>query len=312
MANNRRAVLLLCFAIVYLVWGSSYLVTRIGVQELPPFLFGGVRFVIGGLLLFGIARLLPQRGARLSRVEWRHIFVVGFFTVLISHGFNAWALQWVPSNQAALLNVSAAFWIALLGASGKRAHPVTGLVAIGLLIGFVGVALVMWPDRSAASSTMIVSPYGSLVPQLGILLGCFGWAVGTIYMRKAEPQLDLLTFTGLQMFAGGILMLGLAYATGQLGGWRWSTPGLLALGYMTLFSSCLAYTAYAWLSQNASPVQVGTYSFVNPAIATLLGWLFLSERLNAAQIIGMVVLLAGMLLVSWPQRPTAAAADGSA
>ena len=316
---SPRSKLLLCLAIVYLIWGSSYLATRIGVHELPPFLFGGVRFIISGMLLYAVARWLGQARAPLSGNEWRHLAVVGFCTVLLSNGFNVWAMQWVPSNQSALLNASSAFWIALLGTLGRRAHPITLGVGTGLTIGFAGTALVLWPGAGAAtvgsamgaaSAAVTVatsslppavpppSPYGALIPELSILAGCFGWALGTIYLRNVRTNLDLLTFTALQMLCGGVMLTGVAIAVGELGRWRWSGPGLVAMAYMTLFSSCIAYVAYGWLSKHATPAQVGTYGFVNPAIATLLGWLVLGETLSTTQLAGMAVILLGVLLVN--------------
>ena len=172
---SRRAKLVLCLAIVYLVWGGSYLVTSIGVHTLPPFLMGALRFTFSGLALFGIARLLGEGRAPLTPTEWRHLAIVGFFTVLVSNGLNVWSLQWLPSNQAALLNVSSAFWITIFGTLGRRGHPITALVALGLAIGAAGVALILWPASSGLATPGAVAlvgatlkpyPFGSsLLPQ---------------------------------------------------------------------------------------------------------------------------------------------------
>lgn len=319
-AAQYRARLLLCLAIVYLVWGSSYLATSIGVHALPPFLFGGFRFVVGGLLLYAVARAMGRGRVTLDALEWRHLFVVGTCSVLLSNGFNVWGMQWVASHQSALLNASAAFWIALLGMFGARAHPLSAMVWAGLLLGFGGVALIVWPDaargvpEAVANPALGPPPLHPLVPDLGILVGCFGWALGTIYMRNANIRLDILSFTGLQMFVGGLMLTAIGFARGEWAQWTWSAPGLVSMAYLTIFSSCIAYTAYAWLSQNAPPAQVGTYGFVNPAIATFLGWAVLDERLGLAQIVGMIVILAGVLLVTWPgtKAATAGAATDSA
>ncbi|MCP5327519.1 MAG: EamA family transporter [Sinobacteraceae bacterium] len=315
---SRRTKLVLCLAILYLVWGGSYLVTSVGVHMLPPFLMSAVRFTVSGLALYGIARLLGEGRAPLTPVEWRHLTITGFCTVLISNGFNVWGLQWLPSNQAALLNVSSAFWITLLGTLGPRGHPITRLVAIGLAIGAIGVAMILLPGGerlatpgAAALVGAEMPPYplgSSFVPQLGVLLGCFGWAVGTAYIRNARTHLDLLSFTGLQMFLGGLMMFVPAALGGEFARWHWSGAGLAALAYLMVFNSLIAYTAYAWLSKHATPGQTGTYGLVNPAVATLLGWLVLDERLTTAQWIGTLVILGGVLLVNWPQpasRPAA-------
>jgi len=308
---SRRTKLVLSLGVLYLFWGGSYLVTSIGVQSLPPFLMGAVRFTLSGLALFGLARLFGEDRPVLTATEWRHVAIVGFLTVLVSNGFNVWSLQWLPSNQAALLNVSSAFWITLLGTLGRRGHPITALVGVGLAIGAAGVALILWPGSgemaapgAAALLGTTVKPYplgSSLVPQLAILLGCFGWAVGTVYLRNVESQLGLLTFTGLQMFAGGLMLFVPATLAGDFAAWHWTLAGVGALVYLMVFNSLLAYTAYAWLSRHATPGQTGSYGLVNPAVATLLGWLVLDERLSLAQWIGTIVILAGVLMVTWPR-----------
>ncbi len=308
---SHRAKLVLCLGILYILWGGSYLVTSIGVHSLPPFLMSAVRFTFSGLALYGIARLLGAGRNRPTAADWRHLAIVGFLTVPVSNGFNVWSLQWLPSNQAALLNVSSAFWITILGTLGRRGHPLTALVAAGLSIGAFGVALILWPTGgdlatpgAAALLGAQLKPYpldSSLVPQLAILLGCFGWAVGTTYLRNVDTGLDLLSFTGLQMFVGGLMLLVPATLAGDFAAWHWSLPGLGALFYLMVFNSLLAYTAYGWLSKHATPGQTGTYGLVNPAVATLLGWLVLDERLSGAQWLGTGVILAGVVLVSWPR-----------
>lgn len=312
---SRNAKLVLSLAVLYLFWGGSYLVTSIGVQSLPPFLMGAVRFTLSGLALFALARFFGEDRPRLNSTEWRHLAITGFLTVLVSNGFNVWSLQWLPSNQAALLNVSSAFWITILGTLGRRGHPVTALVGTGLAIGAAGVALILWPgggEMAAPGAAALigkeVQPYplgSSLVPQLGILLGCFGWAVGTAYLRNVETSLGLLTFTGLQMFVGGLMLFVPATFAGDFAAWHWSAAGIAALFYLMVFNSLCAYTAYAWLSKHATPGQTGSYGLVNPAVATLLGWLVLDEHLTVAQWIGTVVILAGVLMVSWPRAAPA-------
>lgn len=288
---SRTTKLVVCFAIVYLVWGSSYLATRIGVHHLPPRLFGGVRFLLGGLLLVAIALALRRR-VRLRPGELPVLLVMAFFSVLVSNGFNTWAMQWVDSGTSAILNASTAFWIALLGTRGARAHPLTPRVALGLALGLVGVGLIVRPETRLATDL--------IVPQLGILVGCVGWAFGTIYYRNASTTLDVFAFTGWQMLLGGTMLTVVGLGFGEIALWTWSGAGIASMLYLTIFSSCLAYTAYAWLTHHTTPAQVGTYGYVNPAIAAVLGWWLLDEQLTGAKLLGMVVILAGVVLVSWP------------
>lgn len=284
-----RLKLVTCFAVIYLVWGSSYLAMRVGVQHLAPLTFAGVRFVLAGVLLATFAAL---RGARLPRNarEWQRVAVMGLLTVLLSNGINNWAIQWVPSNQSALLNATSAFWIAGLGTLGPRGHSLSTRSQVGLFIGFLGAALILWPHGGLN--------FESLGPQLAIIVACLSWALGTLYYRSVRVETDPLMFTALQMLIGGLLMLATGAATLSLGTWEWTWPGVGTLLYLTVFSSCLAYTAYAWLMVNTTPDRLATYSYVNPAVAAVLGWLVLGEHLSAVQIVGMVVILAGVILLT--------------
>ena len=301
--SRRRATAIFCFALIYLVWGSTYLTTKIGVRTLPPFMFGGVRFLVGGLLLYGLVWMLRARRGepppKPTRSDWRHLTIVGFVGVFASNGGNVWGVQHLASNQAALLNVSATFWIALLGTFGKRAHPLSSRAALGLAVGFLGTALIAWPSQGWAALTDTTSSTVG-AGTLAVLFACFNWAVATNYLRNVETTLDVMTFTGLQMIIGGTLMIATGLLTGEGPAWNWNPTGLAMLAYMTIFSSCLAYTAYGWLSVTMTPAQVSTYAFVNPAVATLLGWWVLDEHLSVAQGTGMAVILGAMLLVNWP------------
>lgn len=293
---SRRAKLILCFATVYLVWGSTYLAASIGLDTMPPILFGGIRFICAGILL-GATALLLGRKFELDATEWRHLFIVALGSVLIPNGLTNWAMQTVASNQTAILNASAALWIALFATQGRRAHALDRRTVLGLVIGFAGASLIVWPRGG-----LVASDFGM---QLLILLGVFVWSYTTVYIRNAHSRLDLLSFSALQMLLGGLMMTGTGLAMGEAAQWTWSKPGLIAMAYLTIASSCLAYTAFSWLARNTTPALVGTYSYVNPAIAAVLGWWFLDEHLGVHQLTGMGVMFAGVALVSWPGRTVA-------
>jgi drug/metabolite transporter (DMT)-like permease len=292
-AHNRRR-LVACFAAVYLVWGSSYLASRIGVQRLPPLLFAGLRFTCAGLVMLGVAYLLQQRVRPAGR-EWRDLAVLALSAFVVSNGLSIWALQWLPSNQVALLNVSAPLWIVLLGSFGTRGHRPGPREIAGLLLGFGGTALVIRPAGGTAFA-------GSLVPQAAVLLACVAWAAATIYLRNVAPRLAVQTLIGWQMLLGGVGLLAAGLARGEAALWHWSWTGALALVYLTVFASCLAHTAYAWLALRVAPTSLGTYAYVNPLIATLLGWWVLDESLTLLQLTGMPIVLGSVLLINWPFR----------
>jgi drug/metabolite transporter (DMT)-like permease len=222
------------------------------------------------------------------------MFLVAIGNVFIANGCTNWAMQTVASNQTAILNASAALWIALLATRGRRAHAIDRRTLGGLVVGFAGTVLLIWPKGGWHASH-----FGM---QLLILVAVFSWSASTVYIRNAHSKLDVLSFTAIQMFLGGTMLMALGAATGEIADWHWSKAGLAAMAYLTLASSCLAYTAFAWLAKNTTPAMVGTYSYVNPAIAAVLGWWFLREKLGLNQLIGMAVMFAGVALVSWPQK----------
>ena len=283
---------MVCLATVYLVWGSSFLFTKIAVSNLPPALFSGIRFATAGTLLALIARVWSGSPWPSRRIDWRHVIVAGFFMVFVSNGLNTWAMRYLPSNQSALLNGTSAFWIAGLGTFGRRGHRLTRSAILGLVIGFLGAALMLMPKEPLSTK--------SVLAQAGVLTACFSWSLGTLYYRSIDTELSSLMFMALQMLMGGLMLLGLGLVHGDAAHWAPNTSGLMALLYLTFFSSCLAYTAYGWLSLNATPALIGTYGYVNPAIASFLGWQFLHEHLSGAQLVGMVVIIAGVSILTLP------------
>lgn len=304
--RHQRRMLVLCLATVYLVWGTSYIATRVGVTNLPPLLFGGIRFAISGVLLLAIA---AARGADVRALlpNWRHVLAMALLGVALCNGLQVWAMQWVPSNTAALLNASSALWIVVFGLFGARGHLPSARAVAGLLIGFAGTLLLIWPS----GDTGPVAGATPLLPQLAILLACLIWALGTIYMRNSGRSLDLFAFGGGQMLLGGIFMVLAGLLAGEAAAWHHSAAGLLAMAYLVVFSSCCAYVAYWWLARHATPAQTGTYSYVNPAIASVAGFLLLGERMTALQFAGAAVILMGVLLINWPSRGSMATPEAA-
>ena len=290
--SRHSAKVMLALGTIYLVWGSSFLFTKIAISSMPPALFSGIRFVTAGTLLTVISRVWGGSRVPTRPIEWRHVAIAGFFMVFVSNGLNTWAIRYLPSNQSALLNGTAAFWIAGLGVFGRRGHPLTRWAVLGMCIGFVGAALMLIPNGSLTTD--------SLLAQGGALTACLAWALGTLYYRSIDTQLSSLMFMGLQMFMGGLMLLSVGLIHGDAAHWAPNPSGLVALFYLTLFSSCVAYTAYGWLSLNATPALIGTYGYVNPAIASFLGWQFLHEHLSGAQLVGMVIIIVGVSILTLP------------
>jgi drug/metabolite transporter (DMT)-like permease len=293
MRDSRySAKLMMCLVTIYLVWGSSFLFSKIAVNHLPPALFSAVRFLTAGVLLALLARYVGGHAFPRRAVEWRHVSITGSFMVFASNGLNIWAIAYIPTNLSALLNGTAAFWIAGLGVFGKRGHPLSRWAVLGMIIGFAGTALMLIPKGGLPTSSMLA--------EIGALAACCAWALGTLYYRSIDTDLSSLMFMALQMFMGGLMLLTVAIAHGDGARWTFNGPGLIALAYLTFFSSCLAYTAYGWLSLHAPPALTGTYGYVNPAIAAFLGWQFLDEHLSNVQLLGMVIIILAVSILTLP------------
>ncbi|HTV98072.1 MAG TPA: EamA family transporter [Steroidobacteraceae bacterium] len=293
MRDSRHSTkVALCLGTIYLVWGSSFLFSKIAVNNLPIALFSAIRFLTAGVLLALLAHFAAGHAFPRRVLEWRHVSIAGFFMVFASNGLNVWAIDYIPTNLSALLNGTSAFWIAGLGVFGRRGHPLNRWALLGMAIGFAGTALMLIPRGGLHTS--------SVLAEAGALIACCAWALGTLYYRSIDTRLSSLMFMSLQMCMGGAMLLAVALVHGDPARWTCNAPGLLALGYLTFFSSCLAYTAYGWLSLNAAPALIGTYGYVNPAIAAYLGWQFLDEHLTDVQLAGMVtiILAVGILTLS--------------
>ena len=288
-----KARLYACFALVYLVWGSSFLVGRIGVSDLPPLLFTSLRSLIAGILLLGLAL---YRGNRLpdSRHEWRQIFFFALVLIAFSSGSATFALKYIASNEVALLNASMALWIAGLGTLGPKGQKLSVPSLIGLALGFVGVALLVWP------ADMRLTPHVGW--QLLVLAAAAVWASGTIVYRNSALQLGPIAFNAMIMPVGGLMLGAAGVVTGELPDWHWEWRGMSAIVFLAVFASAITYTAFTWLMKNARTDRVATFAYVNPAIATVLGWLVLGESLTPQQMLGMLVVLGGVVLVTMPHR----------
>jgi drug/metabolite transporter (DMT)-like permease len=282
--------------VVYIIWGSTYLAIRIMVETMPPLLGAGVRFFVAGAVM--VLVLAVRRGARSvrpSRAQLLSALAVG----LLLPGANAVvsvAEQEVPSNLAALLIGSVPLWVILLrAATGER---VSLRAAGAVLLGFAGVALLVRPGDQSGDAGVIG------------LLACVGaavmWASGSFASPRLSLPRDPLVSVAWQMLLGGFVIVVVGLAAGEAGDvGAFSLRSVAALAYLVVFGSWVAYTAYAWLLQNAPISRVATYAYVNPVVAIVLGWLVLDEIVTGTTVIGAAVIVASVALVvrTEPARP---------
>jgi drug/metabolite transporter (DMT)-like permease len=296
-----RLQLVLAFAAVYVIWGSTYLAIRFAIETLPPHTMAGARFVLAGAILYVWAR---ARGAAApERRHWWSATVVGGLLLLGGNGGVVWAEQRVPSGIAALLIASVALWMVLLEWLQRGPRP-TRRTLLGLVFGLSGVALLVSSRGQAAGER--VDPLGAAV----LVLASLSWAWGSLYSRRAPLPHSPLVATALEMTMGGILLLVAGAARGELRGFD---PGLvswksiLALSYLLVFGSLVAFTAYIWLLRHTLPARAATYSFVNPLVAVFLGWALAGEALAPRTVLAAGVIIAGVFIIVTAQvRPAPA------
>jgi len=283
----------LALATVYLVWGSTYLAIRFGVEITPPYLFGTARFIAAGLILLAYAR---AKGLKLpeSRADWKVIAITAVLLLVCANGLVTWSEQWVASNQAALMVATSALWMAGFGLLGGRADRLSWLSWAGLITGFLGVAVLMGEGLLQKSA-----PLGAYI---ALVISPIAWAAGSIYGRRHPQQCAPLMTAAMQMLIAGVLMGMIGLLSGEQERWRWTAQSWGAWAYLTILGSCVAYGAYYWLVHNVTPALLGTYAYVNPAIAVILGAWLGGEHLSGLQLVGTGVILGGVVAVTLGQR----------
>ena len=292
------AAVLAAFAALYVVWGSTYLGIRFAIETMPPFTMAGVRFVAAGAILYAWSR---ARGAvPATRPQWRTAVVVGALLLLGGNGGVTWAEQYVPSGVAALIVSSTPMWMVLLDGLRLREWPRPAVIA-GLVLGLVGIWLLVGPSDLGGEP---VDPLGALA----VGAAAFCWAVGSIYQRGAPKAEATLLNVGMQMLAGGALLL---LAGGVLGERLVladvSAKSAGALAYLVFFGAIVGYSAYVWLLKVSTPAKASTYAYVNPVVAVLLGWALADEPLGPRVLSASVAVVAAVALITTARAAKAAA-----
>jgi drug/metabolite transporter (DMT)-like permease len=293
VVQPSRAKVVAAFAAVYIVWGSTYVAILFAIETLPPFLMAAARFLVAGsLILLWSLRRLERRP---SPAEWKAAAVVGGLLLLGGNGAVVWAEQTLPSSIAALLIAVTPAWMVLIDWLWHGSRRPGGRTVLGLALGFSGLALLLGPAALMGAGRIDLT--GALV----VMGGSLSWAIGSLYSRNAPRPPGAVLAIGMQMVAGGALLLILAIAVGEparldLAGV--SLKSALAVAYLIVFGSIVAYTAYIWLLRVVSSARVSTYAYVNPVVAVLLGWTLAGEALTPRMGVAAAVIVLGVALIT--------------
>ncbi len=290
-----KTLIIAAFAALYFVWGSTYVAIIIGVGELPPFLFAGLRFFLAGMILFGFCRLKGQKVPPYSSIT--RISISGIIMLSIGTGSVFWVEQYIPSGLSAIIVATVPLWFVLMDKRQWGFHLRNKWIIFGLLIGFAGV-LMLFADKKVFS---IGGDQLQIISFFVLLAGTMCWAMGSIYSKYAKIEGAPAMRAAIQMTAAGVFSLLLSGITGEWAHMDWGKityHSVLALLYLVLIGSVVAYMAYIWLLSVRPASQVGTYAYVNPVVAVFLGWFFVKEPLSLQQGIALVVILTGVILVN--------------
>jgi drug/metabolite transporter (DMT)-like permease len=295
---SKQTLLIVAFATVYIVWGSTYLAIRVAVETLPPFLLAAARFLIAGSMMFTWLRL---RGVAMpAKNQWFNAAIAGVLMLLGGNGLVVWAEQSVCSSLAALVVALTPVWFALLDWARPGGKRPALYIWVGIVVGFVGVTLLV-TGRNSAGASVTRNPWGVAA----LVVAGFSWAAGSLWSRyNAKPDSPWMN-AALQMMCGGVALLALSLFHGEPAHFHFaqaSAQSWWAFLYLVVFGSWIGFSAYVWLLKASTPSRVATYAYVNPVIAVLLGRLWLHEPLGMRTLWAAAIILAGVVVTTLPKR----------
>ena len=298
LSNNIKITL--AFAVIYIVWGTTFLAIRFALETIPPFMMAGLRFTVAGVLLF--AWVYFHNPVKIKLEHLKLPAITGLLMIFIGHGSLAWAEQFISSGFAALLCSVIPVWMVVLSWVQSRTNKPDKLTVAGIILGITGVALLTVTGNEFSISTTIGS--GMIIFNiLPLLLSGIIWSYASIKSREFSKELPLLYSVSVQILSGGTALLLLGIFRGEAAELSASSISFISIAsmvYLVLFGTIVAYSSYVWLLKASTPAKVGTYAFFNPLIAVFLGWLIIDEPVTTVMIIGAAGILVSVLLINKP------------
>lgn len=295
-----KLLVLVAFAALYIIWGSTYLGIRIGIKTIPPFFLVGTRFLVAGALLFFWCLYKGEKAPSLK--IFSVIGVGGVLMLFMGNGAVSWAEQYLPSGIAAIIVATVPLWFVLLDKSQWKFYFSNKIIVLGFLVGFAGVLLLF----AGKGSTDFLEDKMKLVSFFVLIAGTIAWATGSLYSKYKKVEASVTMKAAVQMLAAGIVSILAGFAEGEhthviFSNISWQS--IEALLYLIIMGSLIGYMSYIWLLSVRPASIVGTYAYVNPVVAVFLGWLIANEQISIQQVIALVVILAGVLLVNFAPEP---------
>jgi drug/metabolite transporter (DMT)-like permease len=289
----QRSRIIVAFALLYVLWGSTYLAMRVIVRDMPPYVAGAVRYLVAGPIMLAALALMGRK-VRLSFQDLRRLLVISILLLSIGNIGVLWGEVYVSSGLASLIVALVPIWVVIIEAWFFRAGRMTAKGFLGLALGIVGLLVLLWPRIASGSHLGRLELLGS-----AILAGAsFFWALGSVFSHRYNLSVDVFVSAAWQMVLGGLVNAIIALGFGQFPRTHWTTHALSAIGYLVVFGSWLGYSAYIYLLEHVPTPKVATYAYVNPIVAVFLGWIILREQVDVFMLVGTVIIIASVALVN--------------
>jgi drug/metabolite transporter (DMT)-like permease len=301
----RKGTLIAAFVAIYLIWGSTYLGIRFAIETIPPFLLSATRFGLAGLIMLVAAKVRREPGVTAPQV--RTAAIVGAL-LMFANSLVGVAEKRIPSGVAALLVAMTPLFMVLLEWMRPGGRRPTVLVAVGLLVGLVGVGALVGPASFGGGSRI------DLIGAATVVLGAFAWSAGSIYSRHAPKPSSALMMTAIQMLVGGLFVGLVAIARGEVAAFHLAAVSARSFGawvYLLVFGSLIGFTAFVYLLRVSTPARVATYAYVNPVVAVILGWLLAGEAVSFRMLIAAAIIIAGVALITVAEGRVSTAAQAN-
>ena len=295
-----RAAVVLAFAAIYIIWGSTYLGIRVAIESMPPFLMAAARFIVAGSILFGVLKF--RGGPWPTQRQWFTNTIIGTLLLLGGNGLVVWAELTIPSGVTALLIGVGPLFIVLTEWAWPGGQRPTWITIVAVLLRFAGVTWLAAPWETSQGGGL--NPAGVLA----ILAACIFWALGSIYSRHAKHGADPLLAASLQMLGGGTMLVLVALAHGDFAALDVEAitgRGWIAFLYLTSIGSLVGFSTFVWLMKHSTPARVATYAYVNPVVAVFLGWLVLGETITSRTIVASAIIIAAVVIITTQKNKVA-------
>ncbi len=292
-SQPQRSRVILAFALLYILWGSTYLAMRVVVRDMPPYVAGTVRYLVSGPIMLAACALVGRK-ISLNRRDLGRLLLISILLLSVGNIGVLWGEEYVSSGLASLIVALVPIWVVMIEAWVFRAGRMTAKGLIGLAIGIVGLLVLLWPRIASGTHLGQLELLGA-----GILAGAsFFWALGSVFSHRFNLTVDVFASAAWQMTLAGLVNGVIALVTGQFQKTHWTKPALAGIGYLIVFGSWIGYTAYIYLLEHVPTPKVATYAYVNPIVAVFLGWIILREQVDAYMLLGTAIIIVSVALVN--------------